>query len=108
MENLQALWVEMEASKEEITRLTKLNLSNSGKGEELDINLEAAFKKRDQAMAELKKTQEELKSLVDAQLMLRGAKLQIRESVVEIARLTNALKEVTKKVKSNPKKRLID
>lgn len=40
--------------------------------------------------------------------MLNGAKIQIRKSEVEIACLTNALREATKKEERNTKKRIID
>lgn len=49
-----------------------------------------------------------MQTLGDANIMLDGGKLQICESEVGIARLAEALREVTKKAESNPKKRLID
>lgn len=44
----------------------------------------------------------------DLRLMLDGAKLQIRESEVELARLTKLLREAKNKTEEIPKKRTID
>lgn len=49
-----------------------------------------------------------MQSLGDARLMINKAKIQNRKIELEIARLTSALREATKKAESKPKKRLID
>lgn len=56
---------------------------------------------KDQAIAGLRKAQEVLKSLEDAQMILNGAKLQIYENEVEITRLAEALREATKRAESS-------
>lgn len=62
--------------------MTKLTLSESGKGRELDPKIKAALKENDRTQTKLKKTQEELKTLGDAKLILDDDKLQIIENKV--------------------------
>lgn len=55
MEKLQTLCAKIDAEKEEITRLTKLILSDSGKGGELEPNMETALEEKEYLPVELKK-----------------------------------------------------
>lgn len=79
IEKLQSLRAELVVAEEEINRLSQLNQSDSGTGKEIDPNLLKAIEDKDQLAGELKQAQEELKKMEDLQLMLDGAKLQIRD-----------------------------
>lgn len=82
----------MDGAKDDIARLTKLTLSNSRKGGELDPKLEATLEKKEHALIALQKAHAELQTSCDAKLMLEGAKLQILKIEDEIARLADALR----------------